>query len=184
MSDPVWNCEGCGKVNPARPTITKCVACGQTRPGSPAAKPASPGPARPPRAATEIPPGPEFPAERESASAATPTPPIVAPPTPVFARYKEAYRMAKATITFGNIIKVLALIIGILLIVAGFNASVQYGPNAFFASLLLVAFIAIPIFIAGFLVSAQGEILRAVLDTAVNTSPLVTRDDLQSFMRE
>jgi len=56
------------------------------------------------------------------------------------------------------------------------------GAEAFFAGLLLGAVAAIPIYILGVLVSAQGEVLKATLDTAVHGSPFLKKEDMARVM--
>jgi len=44
------------------------------------------------------------------------------------------------------------------------------------------AIVAIPMYVLGILISVQGQILQAILDTAVNTSSLLTKDEVQEMM--
>lgn len=37
-------------------------------------------------------------------------------------------------------------------------------------------------FVLGILISAQGQTLKATLDTAVNGSPLLTKDEMRQIM--
>jgi hypothetical protein len=109
------------------------------------------------------------------------------PPTPtsihVLPRYKDAYRMVAAILSFGGVIKCLSIAIGVLLLFSGLIATGIYGPGGMVGAVLLAVIVGLPIYIAGFLVSAQGQLLRAMLDTAVNTSPLISRSELEEIMQ-
>jgi hypothetical protein len=87
-------------------------------------------------------------------------------------RYSTAYRVASFNIIFGKIIIVLSILLGALFIlitmVGLHDVSVALFGWALIWSLVGVG--------AGLVVMAQGQIMRAVLDTAVNTSPLMDLD--------
>ena len=96
-------------------------------------------------------------------------------------RYTDAYLVARAIIAIGATVKVLAFVVGggvvlIALLAVGKSAELALG------SVLLGAIVAIPIYILGILVTAQGQILKATLDCAVNGSPLLTKDEMRQIM--
>ncbi len=115
-------------------------------------------------------------------------------------RYRDAYRVADATVSFGNGIKgvgvVLALLIGLgTLFTSGYFSSNQstWGSggllSAFGAgSMLLIpgmmfaGFVGLLFYLLGVLVAAQGQTLLASLDGAVNSSPFLTNGQRADIM--
>jgi len=96
-------------------------------------------------------------------------------------RYANSYLVARTITAFGAIVKFIAFIIGggiILVSVITGGQSAQY----LIGGILAAAIVGIPIYVLGVLVSAQGQILKATLDTAVNTSPLLTKDEMRQIM--
>ena len=77
--------------------------------------------------------------------------------------------------------KAVAVIIGLLI---GFTALLAGSQSLLYTvgGAILGIIVAVPIFILGVLVSAQGQILKATLDTAVNSSQLLTKDEMQQIM--
>jgi ABC-type antimicrobial peptide transport system permease subunit len=96
-------------------------------------------------------------------------------------RYTDSYLVARTIAAFGATVKFIAFAIGVgiflVALIAG-HQSVEYGVGGF----ILGAIVAIPIYILGILVSAQGQILKATLDTAVCSSPLLTKDEMRQIM--
>ncbi|MDC0275073.1 hypothetical protein OAK76_02490 [Akkermansiaceae bacterium] len=88
-------------------------------------------------------------------------------------RYKDAYVTAEAIDGIGSAIKVLGIVVGVIIVLVGMVLASQGGAFLFLASLVSGAVTAIPIYVLGILVSAQGQVLKATLDTAVNTSPFL-----------
>lgn len=92
-------------------------------------------------------------------------------------RYKDAFSVAKITVTMGTLVKVVGVVLSILIIAGGFGLA-DTARNEVFGIIGLVGGILIGIFLyfLGVLVSAQGQILRASLDSAVNTSPFLSNE--------
>jgi len=67
-------------------------------------------------------------------------------------------------------------------VLGGIIASSQNGILYFFAGLLLGVVVAVPIFVLGVLVAAQGQVLKATLDTAVHSSPFLTKEEMARVM--
>ncbi|MDR3706782.1 MAG: hypothetical protein P4L33_00650 [Capsulimonadaceae bacterium] len=88
-------------------------------------------------------------------------------------RYTDAYRVAKIFAFFGGFTKVLGFLIAALMVAAG---CVSYNPNQTMAVAAVGVGIVVWIssFVAGMLISAQGQVLKANVDTAVNTSPFLS----------
>ena len=108
-------------------------------------------------------------------------------------RYKDAYRVARTTTGIGLMIKGVGALLGILIFFGAFalaaNQRNVYGVRGGEAELiaLIVAGIFggtvwLIFFIWGVLVSAQGQILKASLDGAVNGSPFLTNEQRARIM--
>jgi hypothetical protein len=96
-------------------------------------------------------------------------------------RYKDAYRVSRLTVGFGTLIKLIGVIAAIAIvittiIVAGNLFNGRETQQAIIGALgvLLAAGFGAIIFAQGLLVSAQGQILKASLDSAVNSSTFLT----------
>lgn len=107
----------------------------------------------------------------------------------VVGRYSDAYRVARATVLIGNLIKVVGVLLGLLVGVGLFaliatQARLLGGMGAvgFFVSLLLGGGIFAFFFVLGVVVSAQGQLTRATLDGAVNSSPFLTNAERAEAM--
>ena len=93
-------------------------------------------------------------------------------------RYRDAYAVSSSIIGYGSTLKALAVAVALLSIVVGIGLAVAadaalFGLSGAFVGVLL----ALPIYQLGILILTQGQMLFAVLDTAVNTSPLMNEDD-------
>jgi len=104
----------------------------------------------------------------------------------LMSRYTDAYRIARTVTAFGATVKVIAIIvgapIGLIGLVAGLASGDHKSVLVAAAGVILGVIFAVPIFILGILVSAQGQILKATLDTAVNSSPLLSKDEMRQIM--
>lgn len=85
-------------------------------------------------------------------------------------RYRDAYAVAKGIIAVGNAIKIGAVVLGAVMVFFGLA-----GPS-FVTGIMIAMGILVGVagFAAGILVSAQGQIMQSVVDTAVNTSPQIS----------
>jgi hypothetical protein len=97
----------------------------------------------------------------------------------LISRYRDAYLVAKVTIGLGGSIKALGWLIALitLFVVVGIGSEGLRGYNggAFWFLGVFIGAIQVTVFyFFGILVAAVGQILRASLDTAVNTTPLLT----------
>ena len=90
-------------------------------------------------------------------------------------RYRDAYLVAQTVNGFGGMIKGLGIILAIVIILPSGMAYQQseYRPFAVFGVVMGI-FIGILLYLLGVIVSAQGQILKASLDSAVNSSPFLT----------
>jgi hypothetical protein len=99
-------------------------------------------------------------------------------------RYRDAYLIAKATDAIGSSVKAVGIGLGALiaigaLIVGGQN---EHAAQFFMGGLVLGAVVAIPLYVLGVLVSAHAQVLKATLDTAVHSSPFLTKEEMASVM--
>jgi hypothetical protein len=97
-------------------------------------------------------------------------------------RYRDAYSVAEATVGWGTLLKVLGLIAGLVIAVLGLVAAPNLGIGGVAASIVIAVAIAGTMYALGIAVAAQGQIIRAILDTAVNTSPLLTDEQKQAVI--
>jgi hypothetical protein len=119
-------------------------------------------------------------------STATPTGPS-RQATALIERYKDAYLVARFVNGFGSLIKgigivaaILSILVGIILVVNG-----SLGDAVFAMGIVLIFFgllMGIFSYFFGVLVSAQGQILKASLDGAVNSSPFLTNEHRVEIM--
>jgi hypothetical protein len=105
----------------------------------------------------------------------------------VLKRYIDAYRVARFTTGAGSLIKisggVLAVVIGLgTLFVAGQYRNSTEQMVFFFIGVISAVFAGGLLFLFGVLVAAQGEVLKAILDTAVNASPFLTNKQRAEIM--
>jgi len=96
-------------------------------------------------------------------------------------RYRDAYLTARSITAVGATVKVLAFVVGGLVALVGLAAGSQSTQFAI-GGIILGVILAFPFYVLGVLVSAQGQILKATLDTAVNSSPLLTKDEMRQMM--
>jgi hypothetical protein len=98
-------------------------------------------------------------------------------------RYTDAYVIARTITAVGATVKVIAFVIcgsiALFGLVAGFKSE-HY--EAAVGGIMLGVIVVIPIYVLGILVAALGQLLKATLDTAVNTSPLLTKDEMRQIM--
>jgi hypothetical protein len=119
-------------------------------------------------------------------SAATlPSPPRNAGASSFFSRYADGYQAAGFIVGFGAVIKVASIIVGALVVIVSFIASVNEPERSAVTlgiGVLMGALIGFGGFITGIVVSAQGQMLKALLDTAVNTSPFLANPERTKIM--
>ncbi len=97
-------------------------------------------------------------------------------------RYADAYRVASAIIAFGTIVKAIGGVVAVIIAIGGLASSSELGSRGVIGGLLLGAMVGLVFWIAGVFVVGQGQLLRASLDTAVNTSPLFSNTEKAKMM--
>lgn len=141
----------------------------------------------------------------------TPTPfapPQLAPPAPhapqtphtpsafarevaprVMNRYTDAYRVARTTVIIGNVLKVLGVLAGLVIGVSVFavfagalRTSAQSGMAGAVMGLFFGGGTFAFFFVLGVVISAQGQLIKATLDSAVGVSPFLTEEQRAEVM--
>lgn len=87
-------------------------------------------------------------------------------------RYRDAYSVARVIVGAGNGVKTVGVIVGILFALASFAAKGSF----VFLGLMAALAAGVLFYVAGVVISAQGQLLQATLDTAVNSSPLLDNE--------
>jgi hypothetical protein len=108
----------------------------------------------------------------------------------VMRRYRDAYLVARVTTGFGGLIKGVGILLAIVILGGALTLASQpsyggYGDTKTMYTTVgfVMAFIVGALFyLLGILVSAQGQILKASLDSAVNSSPFMTNYQKASVM--
>ena len=96
-------------------------------------------------------------------------------------RYQDGYRVAKVIQGFGEGCKVLGIVLGLLIAIAGGNAS-SISSFVLVIGLVVGAIVGFVGWAIGVLISAQGQLLQATLDTAVNSSPFLSNNQRAKIM--
>lgn len=104
--------------------------------------------------------------------------------TSVTSRYSDAYVVARTVDGVGLTIKTVGILIGALLALASLASASKGGAGILlaFMGIAVAGTIATVLFLLGTLASAQGQILKATLDTAVNSSHFLTDQDRARIM--
>lgn len=98
------------------------------------------------------------------------------------ARYTDAYRVARTINGIGQAVKVIGFALGAVIAFLGAASAKTLGPTALVAGMISGALTALAAFVLGVLVSTQGQILSATIDTAVNSSPLLSPDEIRRIV--
>jgi hypothetical protein len=91
-------------------------------------------------------------------------------------RYRDAYLVANMTDGFGKVVQGIGILIGALVVLASFvfGLNVEYPLAVCFVGVIAGAMIAIPLYVLGILVTANAQMLKASLDSAVHSSPFLS----------
>lgn len=93
-------------------------------------------------------------------------------------RYKDGYAAAKVIIGIGNLIKGIGAIAGVVIVFASFTLN----GELVFAGVISGALVFLGLFVCGVVICAQGQLLLANLDCAVNGSPFLDNSQRASIM--
>lgn len=88
-------------------------------------------------------------------------------------RYEKGYRTAANNIFYGEFVKAVGLLAAALMVVTTIGFSGR-SPEALLVGLFLALTGGLALYSLGAILCAQGHMLRASLDTAANSSPLLT----------
>jgi hypothetical protein len=101
-------------------------------------------------------------------------------------RYKDAYRVANVVVGAGNLIKGIGIVVAIIIALGSFALGTQANGDTGMAIMVAgVAFavvVGLMLFIGGVLTAAQGQVLQASLDSAVNSSPFLNNDHRKDIL--
>jgi hypothetical protein len=90
-------------------------------------------------------------------------------------RFNDSFLVARAVAAIGESMKYIGVVLGLIVVVVRFYIGNQLERGLMYSVGGAVAgiVIAIPLYLLGILVSAQGQVLKASLDGAVHTSPFL-----------
>jgi hypothetical protein len=88
-------------------------------------------------------------------------------------RYHDGYLVASSMVLIGSIVKFLSLAFGAIIILVSATNTQNEGNLVLVGGIITGVAIALFGFVVGVLISAQGQIMQSMIDTAVNTSPLI-----------
>lgn len=153
-----WICNGCGVENSSK--IWQCPQCGIMK-----------GESQIPNSTASINTAFDF----SNISKRTKT---------LLKRYGDAYLVARFTVGLGNTIKGIGFLLAALIFLGSlffaFFAARQGTEEVFFVVLVIGTvnsiIVGLIFYVLGVLIAAQGQILKASLDGAVNNSPFITTD--------
>ena len=77
---------------------------------------------------------------------------------------------------------VLGLFIAIAGLIIGSQAGAEQSVRFFVGGFFLGVVVAVPLYVLGVLVSAQGQVLKPTIDTAVHGSPFLGKEDMAKIM--
>lgn len=98
-------------------------------------------------------------------------------------RYRDAYRVANVVVTAGDAIKVVGFTLAVLIALIGVVVASKIGMLSLLAGLIPAATIGLLSWLGGVLLSAQGQLLLASLDSVVGISPFLTDEERAEVMR-
>jgi hypothetical protein len=106
----------------------------------------------------------------------------------VLSRYRDGYRVARTAVVLGRLIQVLGVLLGLLIGVGAFAAvyALGQGQGGGIVELLLGLFFGggtfALFFVLGVILSSLGQLKKAALDAAVNSSPFLTNEERADVM--
>ena len=106
----------------------------------------------------------------------------IEPQSGISHRYTDAYRVASALIAIGTTVKVTGAVVAVIIVLASIYLHDSLGSRELIGGLLIAGVIGLFFWIAGVLVTALGQFLRASVDTAVNTSPFLSDAEKTKMM--
>lgn len=92
----------------------------------------------------------------------------------VLNRYRDGFRVARFVVGLGRTIKIVGWILVAVILLGSVISLATLGFRVAIGGVLLSGVLALGFWVCGVMVSAQGQVLQATLDTAVATSPFLT----------
>jgi hypothetical protein len=185
----MWKCQRCGKQN--QPNRQHCWHCGTKDDGTPPDNPsifALPSDSRLSAAADVLRPGVAESADSLPGSSNTAAADSASDSREVrnlLNRYWDAYTLARITVGAGEVVKVAGIVIGVVMLLAFMflAALVNEGkPVVFIVGLIAGTYVAGQFYLFGMIIAAQGQILKASLDSAVNSSTFLNNTHRAKIM--
>lgn len=103
----------------------------------------------------------------------------------VMSRYTDAYRIARVIVGVGNVVKTLGIVAFFVMLLIGYGIGAETGSAiapTVLAGAAVGGIIWLVAWVLGVLVSAQGQLLKASIDAAVNNSPFLVNDQRAKIM--
>jgi hypothetical protein len=86
-------------------------------------------------------------------------------------KYEDAYRVAEGAIMLGRVVKMIGFVFAAIGLVIALVGGIG-GAAVFMVALLIAIIVGLAGYVAGVFITAQGQMIRATLDIAVNTAAL------------
>jgi hypothetical protein len=107
-------------------------------------------------------------------------------PKSLMTRYADAYLVAQTQTAIGGVIKTIGIILGVIIFLTGLVMLTQIDGIArvgvILSSAVLAIAVGVPLYVLGIHASAQGQILKAILDGTVTSSPFLTEEQMKQVM--
>lgn len=98
-------------------------------------------------------------------------------------RYTDAYHVAQATTTIGGVVKATGIILAVIVLLVGLAMASESNETMIGVAAVPVSIaLGASLYVLGLLVSAQGQVLKAILDNTVTGSPFLTHDEMRKVM--
>lgn len=91
-------------------------------------------------------------------------------------RYNGAYKVAQRIISCGSIAEGVGIAFGIVIVILGI-VEISAGASDGIATILFGICVGFAGYVAGIVLATGGQIMSAAIDTAVNTSTLISNDE-------
>lgn len=168
----MWKCRNCGET--VEGTLNICGYCGYTKEGKPSQKDA-------------VIDGDELLPNGLLRSQVVDSRPDSAPDQngvvdALMRRYQEGYLSAQWRISVGRVTRWIGILIGILLVLIGLSLANRGGPLVLFVAILSAILLGGGVWWIGTAAMGHGQLLLATLDTAVNTSRLLSKNDMAKIL--
>ena len=97
-------------------------------------------------------------------------------------RYRDAYAMSRVLNGFGGLVKIISYVLLAFAALVAFGVAVSVGFVSGAGIAVVGILLSLQLYLVGILFGALGQLLKAALDTAVNTSPFLTKDEMRAML--